>query len=355
MTGSYVIIDGFRLTASRATTYGQGIDLWDGNDSIRTAANSVHHVWILNSIISGYGQSGIQMNDGEYFYALHNIVYANSRVGCSAQGSGISFAALKAFSGYTRTPDDSDNPMVGAIGGFNNAIEFNILYNNAITGCGNAGNPYDTDGNNIILDTFNNAGGTGVTYPGYTLVAFNVTYAGGGAGIHVFRSENVTVANNSCYNNMLDPYNSGSYRPCIGLNNSYNVAMFNNIGSAIAASGTLKYNDAFVGGHIGGAAPDSFTNNISYCTGSPGYGCTPMYNGDVFSCSSNMCNVNPGWVAVGQSFTGSETSVPAGANFALTATSPAIGKGLTAPYLPAQSVDIGACSSTLARCGQPAN
>jgi hypothetical protein len=39
-----------------------------------------------------------------------------------------------------------------------------------------------------------------------------------------------------------------------------------------------------------------------------------------------------------------------GANFALRRGSPAIGAGLTASYLPAQSVDIGACASTLIRC-----
>jgi len=31
----------------------------------------------------------------------------------------------------------------------------------------------------------------------------------------VFRSSNVTVANNTCYNNYIDPYNQASARACI--------------------------------------------------------------------------------------------------------------------------------------------
>ena len=75
-----------------------------------------------------------------------------------------------------------------------------------------------------------------------------------------------------------------------------------------------------------------------------------MSNGDTYSCASNKCATSPGWVDVGTTSAGTETTPPAGANFALTADSPAIGYGLTETYLPAQSVDVGACSHTLATC-----
>jgi hypothetical protein len=374
MKGNYVIIDGFTLRASGETMFGQGIQLWDGHDYLAKAPNSVHHVWLLNSIVSGYGQTGVQMNDGEYFYVVHNTIYNNAYVGCTAQGSGVGFVTLKAFKGYVRTPDDSNNPVLGKIGGFNNVIAWNVTYNNATTKCGGyQGAPaYDTDGNNIIIDTLDNGndilGGvvTGPAYPGATLIAFNVTYNAGGRGIHIFRSANVTVANNSCYNSDLDAFDNGSYRPCIGENDSSNIRFFNNIAYAIAKTGPgngacqwptgvsltcLAWNGAYTGGLLSGRTADSFTHNISFCIGSQPYGgCNAMYNGDVFSCTENRCGTNPGWVNVGVKYQGTETNPPVGANFALGAKSPAIGAGLTASYLPAQSVDIGACASTLAVC-----
>jgi hypothetical protein len=37
----------------------------------------------------------------------------------------------------------------------------------------------------------------------------------GGGGMHVFKSSNVTIASNSCFNNYLDPADNGSARACI--------------------------------------------------------------------------------------------------------------------------------------------
>lgn len=370
MPGSYVIVDGFRLRASRETLYGQGIEVWSANENGPSAARSVHHVWILNSIISGYGQSGVQMNDGEYFFVVHNTIYDNAGAGCSAQGSGVSYVVLKAFPNYRRTPDDASNPILGNVGAFTNAIAWNVTYNNATTTCGTAANPYDTDGNNIILDTLNNAGSTNVAYPGSVLVAFNVTYNAGGRGIHIFNSENVTVANNTCYNSALDPANNGTYRPCIGDLNGYDDTFVNNIAYAIPANPTgsarctvnygtgqkgscLEYNSAYVGGLVAGKRADLFSHNISDCASTPAGGCAPVYNGDAFSCSANKCYVEPRWRDAGASSPGTETKQPAGANFALAPGSPAIGEGLTEPYLPPQSVDAGACYHALAVCPDP--
>ena len=79
-----------------------------------------------------------------------------------------------------------------------------------LTGCGSANNPYDTDGNGIIMDDFSNQGSGDVPYPHQSLVAGNISYDNGGAGIFLARSSYVTVANNTAYNNYLDPFNVGS-------------------------------------------------------------------------------------------------------------------------------------------------
>jgi hypothetical protein len=470
--GSYVFVDGFVLLAAAPMggiwgtgLFGQGVQLWDGNDTVPNSPFSVHHVWIINDIISGYGQSGININDGEYFYIVHNTVYGNANAGCVAQGSGLGLVELKAIPGtYVRTPDDSDNVILGRIGKFNNAIAWNVAYNNATTECGTADDPYDTDGNNISLDTLNNGqiGSnvvTGPSYPGSVLVAFNITYNAGGRGIHLFRSENVTVANNSCYDSDLDPYDDGAYRPCIGDNIGYNNTFFNNLAYAIPQAGAgvpncggtgvgcLAFNAAFTGGlALGGGAPDKFYNNMSYCTSliQPyGFGCNPMFaNGamltsakfyrktrtgdpvvltgplpgpmvsgttyyavkvggnqlefastaanatsnppsilgfyqiqvgtisivnlrssatdpsivvlqDTYPTSgagANFAQTEPGWVDVGNESMGTESTPPVGVNFALSPGSAAIGKGMRASYLSKQSVDLGACPSSVTQC-----
>ncbi len=370
MTGNYVMIDGFTLKAAAKTTFGQGVDLWAGSN---TFTPSVHHVWILNSVISGYGQSGIQMNEGEYFFVIHNTIYNNSNAGCSAQGSGIALASLIARNGYARTPDDSFTKVYGNIStAFHNVIEWNVVHNNAITQCGNAGSPYDTDGNNIILDTLSWHGASGtVPYTPGTLVAQNIVYNGGGGGIHIYYSENVTAANNSCYNNYLDPFNSGTVRGCIDTNNSYGNTIINNIAVAVPAAphgtcafGNLPYaqfNTSFVGAPPSGAPLDVWSHNITKleggqrsCWGNFGKdgptGENVMFSGDSYSCSANKCGTDPAWTSVGTKTVGDENLQPAGANFALKPDSPAIGYGLAESYLPPASRDAGACYHTLGQC-----
>jgi hypothetical protein len=364
---NYVVVDGFDLAASSAQPYGQGVKVWDGNEGGPTAPNSSHHIWVLNNVVHGYGQTGVQMNDGEFFYTVHNAIFDNARVTCDAQGSGISYVVLKAFADYEPTADDATNPspLIGSLSTgssfFHNAVEWNVVYNNALTQCGSAGHAYDTEGNNIIMDTLNNNGSTGVPYPNPTLVAFNVVYDAGGGGVHIFNSEFVTVANNSCFNSYLDPYNNGSARACIDSTGSYGDTFINNIAVAIPASHAscaysaapyAMWNNAFIGSPPSGStAPDTFSNNVStLLDGTSCQGEVLMNNGDAYSCTTNKCGANPGWVDVGVTSAGTETTPPIGANFALAAGSPAIGYGQTQTYLPAQSIDVGACSHTLATC-----
>jgi serralysin len=331
---NYVVFDGFDFAASSAVTYGIGLNVWD--DGGLNPSN--HHIWALNNKIHGYGQSGIQFNDGDYYYSIHNATYDNSHVTCDAQGSGISYVVEKAAPGYTPTAADL------AYAPFHHVVAWNDVHDNMLTECGTASNPYDTDGNGIIIDTFSNAGSTNVDYPYQTLVAFNVTHGNGGGGVHVFLSNHVTVANNSAYDNQLDPYNQGTYRPQIGVNN-YPLSsisgpgnvFINNIAYAVVGTGFLGCNDAFAAGGTGHDA--TFANNVSYVVGdsSACYGDNALFDGNVFSCSTNKCVANPLWVN-------------SGSNFALQAGSPAIGYGQTQSYLSAQSVDVGACDHRLIAC-----
>src|SRR5580700_535900 len=200
VTANYVMIDGFTMTASTPQQYGQGVEVFNGSNNYTFAQ---HHVWVLNSIISGYGQSGVQLNEGEFFYVIHNTFYNNAaNSGCDggAQGSGISLTNPMPISGYTLTSDDQNNLVSGNTGTlFRNFVMWNVVYNNHMAGCGVGG---ATDGNGIIADTWNwncgagNAGcATGATpYVNGGLVAFNISYNNGGGGVHIFSSDYITVA-----------------------------------------------------------------------------------------------------------------------------------------------------------------
>jgi hypothetical protein len=356
---NYVMFDGFTMVgiANPSNGYGIAVGAWDGgNGSCGGGVDcslAGHHVWVINSVISNFTQSGLQLNDGEYFYAIHNKIYNNAtEPGCPIEGSGISLAALKAFS-YVRTADDSNannSPALNMMGvqgpsfGFNNVVAWNVIYNNY--------NNCISDGNGIIFDSDNNYFNSVPAYTPRSLVVGNVIYNNGGAGVWVLASENVTVANNSCYNNVLNTSMSGTARPCLGSQDAYGSVYINNTAYAIVgASAPLNSNNAFQLDCNGGTC-DSASNNVSYCTATPATApCEAPYNGATYSCVSNKCSPTlPGWVNVGNTSSGSASTPANGTNFALQASSPAIGYGLTESYLPAQSVDAGACYHTLASC-----
>ena len=272
---NYVMVDGFSLQSSPAQqTYGSGFTVQNGTNHFTFTH---HHLWVLNSIASGYGQSGAQMNEGEYFYLVHNQMTNNSANNSScdngAQGSGISIFQPIALSGYTPTADDLSNSVVGSVGNnFHQFVMWNVLNNNYIYPCGS-----DSDGDGFIADTWSwiNVSG-GSHYTGGGLVAFNVAYNNGGAGFYATNSEYVTFANNTAYNDFLDTSNNGTSRGefdqncCSSSANTY----INNIGYGIVGSGVLTNNTSLVistGDIIYNF--DTYNNNISYCSGSPANGC----------------------------------------------------------------------------------
>jgi hypothetical protein len=359
---NYVQIDGFEMVG-QGTFYPIGVQVYNGDNSSKIAG---HHIWVLNSIIHGFGQSGIQFNDSEYEYAIHDTFYGNSNTQCDAQGSGISVVTSHSIPGYAPTADDqtNPNPLLGptwVVGNdfFHIVVEYHVTYNNALTQCGTAASPYDTDGNGIIFDTNAGFAGNTTNYISPMLAAFNVTYNNGGGGVHVFHSSNVTVANNTCYNNYLDPYNNGSARACIDEGGGSAATIVNNIAVAIPTTVSncqysvvpyTQWNNPFIGDPKAGQQIDKFSNNLTDTIGVSCQGQVHIDNGDTFPVPPNIESTAPEWVDVGTSSVGTETTPPVEVNFALAPGSAAIGAGLTEPYLPASSVDLGACPSALTTC-----
>lgn len=371
---AYLIFDGFTIVSPQPYQYSVAIGCWAGN--IPTSA-TCHHWMVLNSIIAGYGEGGIDQADGEYYVSSHNIIHDNG-IFCDGQiyGSGLSYVVLKPVAGYKPTADDTNarnDAALNRIGiqgpdfPFHNVVAWNVVYTNRNTCKGS-----DTDGNAIIMDSFSTGNGNTVEYTAPTLVAFNVAFDNGGGGVHIFFSSNVTAANNTVYNAYLDPDNVGAARAGIDTNQSYGDTIINNLvvaiplapgagGCAFGAKPYAQFNSAMIGGGIAGQPADVFSHNITELQGGnascwaafgqdPPTGENPMFNSDTYSCAANRCATDPLWVDVGTVSTGSEKRQPHGANFALQPGSPAIGYGLTQPWLPAQSLDAGACDRSQTTC-----
>jgi hypothetical protein len=356
---NFIVIDGFVIVGpgSARGPYGWGINA----AAVSGRPPSSHHIWVLNNIIHGFSETGVEMATSEYFYTVHNTIYDNALSTCDAQGSGIAYFTPYALPNYTPTVDDqtNPNPLIGSFERgdgtfFHNIVEWNVVYNNALTQCGTVNNPTNTDGNGIIMDTFQQ-----YDYSNPTLIAFNITFNNGGGGVHVFHARGVTVANNSCYNNYIDRADKAAWRGCIDSADSYNGTYINNIAVAIpAVVSNCQYSvapytmwNSAVLASPSQAPYDTWSNNITDMIGTGCSGEVAILNGNAsYSATANKKSTNPMWIDVGNTSFGTETIQPVDINFALRPGSPAIGYGLTERYLPAQSVDVGACSSTLAVC-----
>jgi hypothetical protein len=161
-----------------------------------------------------------------------------------------------------------------------------------------------TDGNGIIMDTWcaldpsgqcGTPGGTvvgnTVTYPYQALIAFNDVENNGGRGIHVFASNNITVANNSTYDNGLDGTGTG-WTELSEVGGQNNTWLGNN------ALAVLAGNYAVVAGDGRGATSmnNTYEHNVVY--GGLGVG---LYNNDTtYWMASSNAAVNPQYAAPSQ-------------------------------------------------------
>jgi hypothetical protein len=315
---NYVMFDGFEIDGNANTAF---LCFVTGPD----AGFNAHHVWLTNSATHGCGLSGIQLNSTEYIWVIHNHTYNNSSTS-GFMGSGISIFEPLVVSGYTPTAMDL------AWSPYHIIINYNVSHDNLNPQNGGA----TTDGNGIILDDWQHTQhAPNTNYAPDGLVVGNLAYHNGGKGIQLFNVQSANpgtlIANNTAYNNNFDTKDIATWRGEINLQFVSGVNVFNNIAWAIVGTGNLASNTPFAGkGAL--AATNVWANNISFGAGNN------FALPDSFSCSANKCNVDPKLV-----------NAPAD-NFALQATSPAIGYGQSGTYLPPAPVDAGACAKALTVC-----
>ena len=299
---NYIEINGFDITTAGAV----GDCIYVEGSFIRIIGNHTHDC-------AGHG---IGTQRGDYWWVEGNTVNNNTAT-APYDTSGISLFEARAA-------DDSP--------GFHNVVRNNITFSNLAINCGTCKH---TDGNGIIIDTFHNEvdqpQGNGINYPYQTLVENNLAYDNGGGGIHVYRSDHVTVRNNTVYGSYKDPLDTttwlGELTNIQGSDNHW----YNNI--AVVNPALNRKNVAIVDGALRGYTNTgvTWTSNLTF-SGTPG---DPSLNisrsqSVVTPDNGNLLGVDPQAVALG---------VTPDANFHLQPSSPAIGAGTTAFGVPGNDLD----------------
>ena len=369
---NFIIIDGFTLVGNASGT-GAGFNAVTGSGASSTAVQS-HHLWLFNSVVQNFGQSGVQLNQGDYIYIVHNTFSGNSTSSCFL-GSGISMTSARNLS-YSETSDDINGNAakfgyswnIGGGNHFHMAVIWNVVHNNYITACGSS------DGNGIIFDTFL-APGNGVNYTQPVLAGHNVTYNNGGTGVHCFQTTYCYLVNNSSFNEN-QAANVGGSRPNMDDNAgtpSTPDAFYNNISVAIATTTSpFGANHAFNVGPASSGGAGTPAGNITYPVpptnpSANGARACPttyevqLFSGQSYSTSANKCATNPGWANVTFGSPGNTATPPTGTNFALctaaavpnagcAGASPAIGFGTLLSWMPSTAIDSGACGRAFTTC-----
>jgi serralysin len=278
ITGSYIIIDGFDLD-------GTGTPDYVVSNNPPSSGGAGHHLMVLNSLIHGSGGGGVGFEHTDYFTVIGNTVYNTSRTS-PYQESGISIYEPAAIQNFTPI-------LVWDIAAFHIVVANNIVYNNAETMAG-----AHSDGNGIIIDDWlHTQQSPNTPYPYGGLVQSNLSYNNGGKGIQVFLSLNVTVANNTVFNNNLDLQNNGTWRGELDNAASNNVTWINNIAwSQPISSDVRQYNTAVLMGTYGGYSLDNvvWKENLTF-NGTSGNSSASLPTPAQLSAflSANKAGVNP--------------------------------------------------------------
>jgi parallel beta-helix repeat protein len=228
-------------------------------------------------------------------------------VQCIEQGNSNCYTSGPATDyGYVPSGNDLSSATPGGYSPFHNVVAWNSVYNNRIAPYNSVACGSHTDGNGIIMDTFLDLYSQTLVFPYQTLVSNNVSYYNGGRGVHVFRTSNVTVANNTVYNNGTDYCINAYYLADLSQSGGSNNLWINNAALSVltaqytGSAGCSMSGNEYCGARnaplvAGDAAGITDSNNTYINNTTAGGQGVQLFNNDVnyFSCSNNHCSTNP--------------------------------------------------------------
>jgi parallel beta-helix repeat protein len=217
----YVIIDGFDFNGNGITTDKLITNIGVFHMYDTNYRGTSHHLMVLNNFLHDTQGAGVAFTMGDYYIYAGNTVWNTCTVNNWGE-SGLYFFEAMNLPGFTPTlPWDTQY--------YHYQVLDNIVHDNAVSQSGS-----HSDGNGIDFDDFQyiqwrnygNPATVPSAYTGHGLIAGNVVYHNGGAGILIAPSSGYAdLYNNTVYNNGADP--SGDHTE-IGLS-ATNTNVVNNI------------------------------------------------------------------------------------------------------------------------------
>ena len=281
---------------------GNGISISGRNGSIIRP----HHIVVANNIVHDCPGGGISAIESDYVTVENNTIYNTSWYTVFGS-SGISY--LNTWN-YDSHADGTPSMIIR-----NNRTFRNQLYVPWVHGTPRTCDIYD--GNGIILDNNNgtfNQNPLGA-YTGKFLIENNLSYLNGGRGINLNYTDNVTLLNNTTYQN-----GASSGGPRVGveseliMSRSSSARIYNNIFYGRANEKTID---------ITNATDVLHNNNLTFGGTGTSY----------FTGAQNKTGVDPQFINAPTMVdfdSPNPTLVPMG-DFQLAATSPALNAGSSAP------------------------
>jgi parallel beta-helix repeat protein len=206
---SFLQVEGFEIVDNK-TGLESGVDVRDHS----------HHITIKGCYIHDCACGGISSRKSDYLTFEENVIRDNAKRN-KWNCSGIS----------VWHPIEVDQEP-----GFHIIIRKNISFENE---CDipftPLGHTTPTDGNGIIVDDYRatqkieNALGQEGGFKSGTLIENNLCFNNGGKGINVFKSDNVTIRNNTSYHNLRVLHKYGDFSGDITIGNSNGLRFYNNI------------------------------------------------------------------------------------------------------------------------------
>ena len=176
-----------------------------------------HHITVRNCVVKEFPGAGMSFQRADYI-TVENCEVANNCWYTIFGSSGINFYQMLPYEGTNPQYNDSEYRI---------KVINNVVYGNTLK-VRNQNLPVRYDGNGIIIDDFihaqdyvpgniytnpNRGNWQYGKYNGRTLVANNVIFGNGGAGIKVYSSQFTDVYNNTLYNNGIGNYSEDRNDP----------------------------------------------------------------------------------------------------------------------------------------------
>jgi hypothetical protein len=250
----------------------------------KSGSVNVHHVIFANDVANGCMGGGFTAYDFSTSASVDYIAYVGNIAFNSAQGAGECYSGLNIYQ-----PIASDTNA-----GTHLFIAGNFSYGNLDPNPCNGTAP--TDGEGIILDTFDFSHDGGPAYTQQVLVENNIVVNNGGRGIEVFNNSAgsghaaISITQNTSWGNLTDPNQNGTGCGEVSLEDASNTQVYGNLVTTKSATG-CGVNPVFALAVINGNTTDSVDSNFAF--GYSGNNTFVSGSGTFAFGSKNILGTNP--------------------------------------------------------------